>query len=112
MTGALPICVLVASTFVNPFCFENNVDPDQLAFVRSQLIRIHIVFLSCKHLLRIGFLIRPNKKIPVFRVTRPYLNLLMKTRFLYPANFVCGGYTVFTFVCACVCASVRNVFFP
>ena len=30
-----------------------------------------------------------------------------------PANFVCGGYTVFTlFVRACVCASVRTVLFP
>ena len=26
--------------------------------------------------------IRPNKKIPVFRVTRPYLNFLVKPRFL------------------------------
>ena len=26
-------------------------------------------------------LIRPNKKIPVFRVTQPYLNLLVKPRF-------------------------------
>ena len=25
--------------------------------------------------------IRPNKKIPVFRITRPYLNLLVKPRF-------------------------------
>ena len=25
--------------------------------------------------------IRPNKKIPVFRVTQPYLSLLVKTRF-------------------------------
>ena len=26
---------------------------------------------------------RPNKKIPVFRVTRPYLNLLVKPRFFF-----------------------------
>ena len=30
-----------------------------------------------------------------------------------PANFVCGGYTVFMlYVRACVCPSVRNVLFP
>ena len=27
--------------------------------------------------------LRPNKKIPVFRVTRPYLNLLLKPRFFF-----------------------------
>ena len=33
--------------------------------------------------------------------------------FIPPANFVCGGYTVFTLsVCACVHPSVRNVLFP
>ena len=28
----------------------------------------------------VAFKVRPNKKIPVFRVTRPYLNLLVKPR--------------------------------
>ena len=33
--------------------------------------------------------------------------------FIPPANFVCGGYTVFTLsLYACVCASVHNVLFP
>ena len=27
--------------------------------------------------------VRPNKKIPVFRVTRPYLNLLVKPRIVF-----------------------------
>ena len=27
--------------------------------------------------------IRPSKKVPVFRLTRPYLNLLMKPRFFF-----------------------------
>ena len=32
--------------------------------------------------------VRPNKEIPVFRVTRPYLNLLVKPRifFRYPGK--------------------------
>ena len=28
-----------------------------------------------------SFIVRPNKKIPVFKVTRPYLNLLVNPRF-------------------------------
>ena len=32
-------------------------------------------------------LIRPNKKIPVFRVTRPYLNLLAKPRIISNPDF-------------------------
>ena len=35
---------------------------------------------SWKKFLTYIFLIRPNKKISVFRVTRPYLNLLVKPR--------------------------------
>ena len=27
--------------------------------------------------------VRPNKKIPVFRVAQPYLNLLVKPRFIF-----------------------------
>ena len=34
-------------------------------------------------ILCLNFLVRPNKKMPVFRVTRPYLNLLMKPRFFF-----------------------------
>ena len=29
-----------------------------------------------------GPIVRPNKKIPVFRITQPYLNLLVKPRLL------------------------------
>ena len=36
-------------------------------------------FVVCSHW-KASVVIRPNKKIPVFRVTGPYLNLLVKPR--------------------------------
>ena len=37
--------------------FENSVDPDQLASMRSQLIRIHTVFHSdCIYILKTGIM--------------------------------------------------------
>ena len=42
---------------------------------------------SCKHVFSewktVWMLFRPNKKIPVFRVTLPYLNLLVKPRIFF-----------------------------
>ena len=34
-------------------------------------------------LISVRLLIRPNKKIPVFRVTQPYINLLVKPRIFF-----------------------------
>ena len=33
--------------------------------------------------LELNMVLRPNKKIPVFRVTQPYLNLLVKHRIFF-----------------------------
>ena len=45
------------------------------------LIRLSL-FLS-NNLTPFNYVLRPNKKIPVFRVTQPYLNLLVKPRIIF-----------------------------
>ena len=60
---------------------DQNIDLALLNMSIWTIIRVICVYgLSTKILCADPNIIRPNKKIPVFWVTRPYLNLLVKRR--------------------------------
>ena len=55
--------------------------PEDVNFFHAQLTGHEFCNLhKCQNANKTIFLLRPNKKIPMFRLTRPYLNLLVKPR--------------------------------
>ena len=61
--------------FGTPCTYILNIFP-----IYSQLPKLKFRIHKCTSL---SLLFRPNKKLPVFRVTRPYLNLLVKPRIFF-----------------------------
>ena len=73
-------------SFINTIRVLNILDPDQARhIVWPELAPNYLQRLSADvtNRQRVTLTIRPHKKIPVFSVTQPYLNLLVKPRILF-----------------------------